>query len=54
MLGFKKNTAPVSVATSAKIRQTVVRIATGNLNESDVAAIERSRDSLSQFNVIWK
>lgn len=54
MLGFKKNTTPVSVATSAKIRQTAVRIATGKLNESDVAAIERSRESLNRFNVVWK
>lgn len=54
MLGFKKNTTPVCPETSAKIRQTAVRIATGNLNESDVAAIKRSRVALSRYKAVWK
>lgn len=54
MLGFKKNTTPVCPEASAQIRQTAFRIATGNLNESDLAAIERSRIALSRYSAVWK
>ena len=53
MLGVKTRRAPISGDIANHIRDAVVRVATGQLNEREKASVERTKKSLNQCKVTW-
>jgi hypothetical protein len=54
MLGFDTPHKPIEGNFAKDIRETVRRVSTGNLNESDRKRLLRSRKVLKRYNAIWK
>lgn len=53
MLGIKTRRAPIRGDIANKIRDAVVRVANGQLNERERAEVERSRRIRRQYKVRW-
>ncbi len=53
MLGIKTTRTPISGEVAGKIRDAVKRIATGDLNESDIANVKHSKEALSKYEIHW-
>ena len=54
MLGIKTRRAPIGGDIAKEIRDTVVRVTTGQLNEEDLASVRRSKEALSRYKVRWE
>lgn len=53
MLGIKTRRVPIGNDTAEKIRSTVVRVTTEQLNEREKASARRSKEMLSQCKIKW-
>ena len=53
MLGIKTRRAPIGGDVANQIRDAVARVATGQLNERDLASVKRSKEAMSQYEVHW-
>lgn len=54
MLGFKSNQSPISGNVANEIRNTLSRIASGELNSEDREIIEKAEEALNKFDIIWE
>lgn len=54
MLGIKSSTTPTTGKFAKDIRQQLVRVKTGNLDEQDKTMIHRSAKSLRRYHAVWK
>lgn len=53
MLCIKTRRVPIENDTAEKIRSTIVRVTTGQLNEREKASARRSKGMLSQCKIKW-
>lgn len=54
MLGIKTRRTPVGGDVANQIRDAVTRVATGQLNERDLASVKRSKEALSRYDIHWE
>jgi hypothetical protein len=54
MLGIKTRRAPIGGDVANQIRDAVARVATGQLNERDLASMKRSKEALSRYDIHWE
>jgi len=54
MLGIKTRRAPIGGDIAKEIRDAVVRVTTGQLNEEDLESVRRSKEALSRYQVRWE
>jgi hypothetical protein len=54
MLGFKTTNTPITGNFAKEIREKLLRINTGSLNESDKSEILRTQEVLKRFVAHWK
>lgn len=54
MLGIKTRRAPIGGDVANQIRDTVARVATGQLNEHDLASVKRSKEAMSHYDIRWE
>lgn len=54
MLGFKTPNTPITGDFAKEIREKLLRVNTGNLNESDKSEIVRTQEVLKRFVANWK
>lgn len=54
MLGIKTRRAPIGGDIANEIRSAVVRVATGQLNDSEKASVERSKHLRKKYKATWK
>lgn len=53
MLGIKSPRTPISGEVADELRDTVCRVASGRLSDSERASVQRSQKLLSGNKVIW-
>lgn len=54
MLGIKTRRAPIGGDVANQIRDAAARVATGQLNERDLASVKRSNKALSRYDIHWE
>ena len=54
MLGIKTRRAPIGGDVANQIRDAVARVATGQLNERDLASVKRSKEAMSHYDIRWE
>lgn len=54
MLGIKSSTTSTTGEFAKDIRQQLIRVKTGNLNDQDKTMINRSAKSLQRYHAVWK
>ena len=53
MLGIKTRRAPIEGDIANEIRNAVVRVTTGQLNERERKSVKRSKELLSRYKFKW-
>lgn len=54
MLGIKTRRTPIVGDVANQIRDAVARVATGQLNERDLASVKRSKEAMNRYEIRWE
>lgn len=54
MLGIKTRRAPIGGDIANKIRDAVVRVAAGQLNEREKASIKHYSEAMNRYDIHWE
>lgn len=53
MLGIKARRDPVGGDVARQIRDAVIRVATGQLSEHELASVKKSQKALKRYRIQW-